>query len=218
MRLYDKYAVTKPSELIGHDDVKRKLAVVIGREGFDRGAFLFSGPSGVGKTSIAFALARAFAGIDKASEFFDLEVVDGDTCTVEMVHDIERRLNLCAAGPSGWKAVVVNECHAMTSRAVQAWLTLLERIPGKRLVFFTTTKEAEGLFGDYASPFGSRCYCFALKATPELKRAMAERAQGIAQAEGLDGQDITEYAKLVNKHKCNFREVLNAIEMGEMAV
>jgi DNA polymerase III delta prime subunit len=196
--------------------VKRKLTAIIGRADFDRGAFLFCGPSGVGKTSLALALARAFAGIDPKSEFWDLEVIDGDACTVEMVHDLERRMSLCAYSQGGWKAVVVNECHAMTSRAVQAWLTLLERLPAKRLVFFTTTKDGDGLFGDYAGPFGSRCYCFSLKVTPALKAAFAERAKQIAEAEGLDGRPVAEYVKLVGKHDCNFRAVLNAIESGEM--
>lgn len=216
MRLYDKYAAQRTSDVVGHEDAKRRLAAVIGREDFDRGAFLFCGPSGIGKTSLALALARGFAGIDHESEFWDMEIIDGDTCTVEMVHDLERRLNLSAHSEMGWKAVVVNECHAMTSRAVQAWLTLLERLPSKRLIFFTTTKESDSLFGDYAGPFSSRCFCFALKATTTMTSALAERARAIAQAEGMDGRPLDEYVDLVAKHKCNFRAVLNAIESGEM--
>jgi DNA polymerase III delta prime subunit len=216
MRLYDKYAAKRTSDVIGHDDVKRRLVAVIGRPDFDRGAFLLYGPSGIGKTSLALALAKGFAGIDHDSEFWDLEVIDGDACTVEMVHDIERRLHLSAHSEMGWKAVVINECHAMTSRAVQAWLTLLERLPGKRLIFFTTTKDGDSLFGEYAGPFASRCFCFSLKATVSLTSALAERARAIAQAEGLDGRPIEEYVSLVSRHKCNFRAVLNAIESGEM--
>ncbi len=216
MRLYDKYAVRKAADVVGHDDAKRRLAAIIGREAFDRGAFLFCGPSGIGKTSFAMVLARGLAGIDREGEFWDLESIDGDTCTVDMVHDIERRLHLSAYSKSGWKAVVINECHAMTSRAVQAWLTLLERLPAKRLVLFTTTKDSDGLFGDYAGPFSSRCYCFTLKAATGMTQALAARAREIAQAEGLDGRPIEEYVALVKRHKSNFRAVLNAIESGEM--
>jgi DNA polymerase III delta prime subunit len=216
MRLYDKYAVRKACDVVGHEDVKRRLGAIIRREEFDRGAFLFCGPSGIGKTTFAMVLAKGMAGIDKESEFWDLETIDGDTCTVDMVHDIERRLHLSAQGPSGWKAVVVNECHAMTSRAVQAWLTLLERLPAKRLILFTTTKDSCSLFGDYAGPFSSRCFCFTLSAAPDMAKAFAARAREIAQAEGLDGRPIEEYLSLVKRHKCNFRAILNAIESGEM--
>ena len=40
----------------------------------------------------------------------------------------------------------------------------------------------------------------------------------IAQAEGLDGQPVSAYVQLVQRHDNNFRAVLQSIEAGEMLV
>ena len=53
--------------------------------------------------------------------------LDGDKCNVETVRDLEQTLMLVA--PDSWRVVIVNEAHAMSRQAVQAWLTLLERLP-----------------------------------------------------------------------------------------
>jgi hypothetical protein len=52
--------------------------------------------------------------------------------------------------------------------------------------------------------------------TDHLKTYIARRAKKIAKAEGLDGKPIQEYVKLVEKHKCNLRAVLQEVESGAM--
>ena len=213
MQLYQKYRPKRPAELVGHAEAKKRLAALIGRDGFDRGAFLISGPSGTGKTTLAYILAN---GICKA-ETWNIQELDGPKCTVRAVEDVERDFAYGAMGASPWKAVIVNECHAMTAKAVQSWLTLLEKIPGQRLVFFTTTQDIQsGLFGEFSSPFASRCYCLALHKDKAFAEALAVRAREIAQAEHLDGAPIEAYRALIAKHDCNFRHALNEIEQGVM--
>jgi len=211
MQLYEKYRPETARDLVGHARAKRALVTLIKRDDFDRGAFLLSGPSGIGKTSLALMIAKGLCGaVD-----MDITEIDGADCGFDRVKELENHIAYGAWGPSGWKAFIVNECHSMTPKAVQAWLTLLERLPARRLVFFTTTKPNSNLFGEFAGPFASRCYCLALE-TADCLEPMAERAREIATIEGLNGKAIEAYRGLVKDCQCNFREVLNRIEMGVM--
>lgn len=95
---------------------------------------------------------------------------------------------------------------------------MLERLPCHAVVIFTTTVDGqESLFEDYddAHPLLSRCVRLDL-ARRDLAKPFAERAQRIAQTEGLDGQPIAAYLKLAQKHKNNLRAMLNDIEGGGM--
>lgn len=95
-------------------------------------------------------------------------------------------------------------------------MTLLERLPKKRLVIFTTTEPLqEDLFGSFSGPFGSRCKVFSFT-NQSLAQDMAQRAQQIAQAENLDGQPIQKYLRLVQDCRNNMRQVLQRIDAGEM--
>lgn len=141
--------------------------------------------------------------------------MDGDKCSVQAVREIERNIGLCPMF-GGWKAYIINEAHAMSRQAVQAWLTLLERLPAKRLIVFTTTEPLqEDLFGQFSAPFGSRCKVFSFT-NQGLAQAMAARAQQIAQSESLDGKPLQSYLRLVQSCKNNMRQVLQRIDAGEM--
>ena len=108
----------------------------------------------------------------------------------------------------------------MGTRAVNAWLPLLDRWPAHRIVCFTTTqtlKEQPDLFGNFRDPLLSRCRAGLVHLSSYgVKRAFAERARFVAQAAGLDGQPIERYERAVQDANGNLREVLGRIEAGEM--
>jgi len=208
--LYEKYRPLTVADFIGQDKVKRQLSAILGRAGWDRDAFFLTGPSGLGKTSLAWIIAK-----DLGAHDMDVIELDGDKCSVEAVRQLEYTLNLTSLWGK-WKVVIVNEAHAMTARAVQAWLTLLERLPRHRLVIFTTTEPLEAdLFGNFSGPFGRRCKVFAFT-NQGLAQLFAARAREIADLEGLNGQPPARYLRLVQDTKNNMGAVLQRIEMGEM--
>lgn len=208
--LYEKYRPLTVDAFIGQEKVKRQLSAIMGRDGWDRDALWIQGASGTGKTSLAEILARQVG----AAELDTIEL-DGDKCSVDAVRDLERTLNLTSLWGK-WKVVIVNEAHAMTARAVQAWLTLLERLPKHRLVIFTTTESLEAdLFGNFSGPFGRRCKVFSFT-NQGLAQAFAARAREIADAEGLNGQPMARYVRMVQDCHNNMGRVLQRIEMAEM--
>ncbi|MEX2025710.1 MAG: hypothetical protein WEH44_00390, partial [Pirellulaceae bacterium] len=75
----------------------------------------------------------------------------------------------------------------------------------------------ESLFEDQidAHPLLSRCLTLPL-ASRDLARPFARLAKEIAEREGLDGQPLERYIKLVNEHRANLRAVLQAVEAGVM--
>ena len=148
-----------------------------------------------------------------ASDLF-IHELDGDKCTLAAVRELEQTLYLAA--PNSWRVAIINECHSMSRQAVQAWLTLLERLPRYTLIVFTTTQDIRSnLFGEFAGPFGSRCKVLDFS-SQGLARLFAARAREIAQAEGLDGAPESSYLRLVQKHHNNFRAVLQSVDCGEM--
>jgi DNA polymerase III gamma/tau subunit len=142
-------------------------------------AIQICGISGAGKTTASKLLA-AEAG---ATEM-DVMHVDGDGCNVELVRALEQSGGFLHCRPWGRsKAILVDESHAMTPRAVQAWLNLLERLPKWCLVVFTST-ESPDVFGTFAGPFARRCVQVAFT-NQGLAQTFTERLLKVAENEGI---------------------------------
>lgn len=208
MRLIDKYKPRTLDEMIGQDKAIARLRRLIEREGFTGDAFWIVGPSGTGKTTLAEIIARRFA-----SEI-DITELDGEACTIDAVRQATGTMHYAAMG-GGFRVWIVNEAQAMTPRAVQAWLTALDRLPPRVIVIFTTTEDSADLFGQFDGPFRSKCKTIDFT-NQGLAKPYAVRAREIAQAEGMDGKPEADYVKLVQRCKNNMRAVLQAIEAGEM--
>ena len=209
MQLYEKYRPKTLADFVGQDKIKKQISHLLRRDEWDRDALLITGPSGTGKTSLGWIIAEHVA-----DELFITEL-DGDKCNVAAVHELE--YSLCLTTPNGkWRVVIVNECHAMSKQAVQAWLTLLERLPKHALVIFTTTETIQtDLFGNFSEPFARRCKVYQFS-NQGLCQAMAERAQQIAERENLDGKPLQSYIRLVQTCHNNMGRVLQEIDKGEM--
>ncbi len=206
--LHETYRPTTFDTFIGQDKAIRRLRRIIDRDSFSGDAFWIAGPSGTGKTTLARIVARRFC------DDLDIIELDGEACSVDAVRKASEAMHYSTLS-GGFRCWVVNEAQAMTSRAVQAWLTVLDKLPSRTLVIFTTTADSADLFGQYDGPFRSRCKTVAFT-NQGLAPLFAKRAREIAQAEGLDGQAESAYLRLVQRCKNNMRAVVQAIEAGEM--
>lgn len=165
---------------------RQKLAQGTAKDGL---AFQVIGISGAGKSTMAQLIARECGAMEvDAMDYMEL---DGDKCDAYAVRALEQSGGFLSTRPWGKaKAIVVNE-HAgdgtksgMTPKAVQAWLTLLERLPKWAVVVFTSTESPE-LFGNFAGPFSRRCININLS-NQGLAGPFAARLVEVAKCEGYE--------------------------------
>lgn len=146
-----KYPPSTWSEFVCTSDQVTKLREQIADGRFDRGVLWIGGPSGAGKSTLAQLLVQEL-GVDDSSVI----LLDGVQCTVEAAIAVADGLHLRSLW-SKWRAVIVDEAHCMTSKAVQVWLTALQRLPENVLIVFTSTEDPTRVFKEFAEPFMSRC-------------------------------------------------------------
>jgi DNA polymerase III gamma/tau subunit len=212
MQLAEKYRPRDWSDVLGQEKIVSRLRALEGRGALGGRAYWLAGPSGTGKTSIA----RIIAG--KLAEPWSITEADAQDVGMEFVREMELGFRFQSIGERSGKVWIVNEAHGLRGPVLSRLLTTLEALPSFAAVVFTTTVEGQkALFADYddASPLLSRCLRLDL-ARRDLARSFAERAKAIAEAEGLDGQPIERYVRLVQDNKNNMRAVLQAIDGGEM--
>jgi DNA polymerase-3 subunit gamma/tau len=181
-------------DVLGQEHVVRTLKNAIGQQRIAH-AFLFSGPRGVGKTSIARILAKALncetgptptpcnqcghcVEITNGNAI-DVREIDGASNNgVDEIRMLRENVKFAPAS-CRYKIYIIDEVHMLSNAAFNALLKTLEEPPGHVIFIFATTETQK-----VPATILSRCQCFDFRRIP-LKQ-IAENLKKIAAADGIN--------------------------------
>ncbi|NWG17110.1 MAG: DNA polymerase III subunit gamma/tau [Chloroflexi bacterium] len=192
--LYLKWRPTTFNDVVGQEHITRTLRNSL-KSGRIRHAYLFSGPRGTGKTTMARLLAKALNCRDadpdnrpcnvcpacvavNEGRYLDLIEIDAATHTgVDDVRDLRDKIAF-APGEGAYKVYIIDEVHRFTGNAFDALLKTLEEPPAHAIFVLATTE-----IDKVPATIKSRCLPFEFRRIPLLE--VADRLQLIAESEGL---------------------------------
>jgi DNA polymerase-3 subunit gamma/tau len=129
-----KYRPQTLSEVIGQDTITKILTKVLEKQTF-KNAYLFAGPSGDGKTTIARAYAKAINGAEYEPEELDA-ASNGNIDQIRSIVDAANQRSLTGT----YKIYIIDECHAISTAGWQVFLKCLEECPDYTIFIFCTTE------------------------------------------------------------------------------
>ena len=180
-------------DVAGQEHVVKTLRNAIG-QGRVAHAFLFSGPRGVGKTSVARILAKSLncekgptatpcnvcsncREITNGSSL-DVREIDGASNRgIDEIRELRENVKFAPAAAK-YKIYIIDEVHMLTREAFNALLKTLEEPPSHVIFIFATTESHK-----VPATILSRCQCYDFRRI-SLKEIIANLGK-VAAAEGI---------------------------------
>lgn len=192
--LYRKYRSTSFNQILGQDHIVSTLEKAID-SGAVSHAYLFTGPRGVGKTSIARLLAHRIIGVDYAGDSVQhIDIIEIDAASNTGVDDVRELREKAYISPAqaSYKIYIIDEVHMLSKAAFNALLKILEE-PPSHVIFILATTEAHKV----PETVASRTQRFGFR--PISKALLTKHLLDIAQKESIAidtdaAEDIASYS------------------------
>lgn len=203
--LYRKYRPTQLADVVGQTAITSALQNALDRDRIAH-AYLFIGPRGTGKTSVARIFAHAVNEFDYQVEDSYLDIVEIDAASNTGVDNIRelREKAIIAPTTGRYKVYIIDEVHMLTKSASNALLKTLEE-PPEHVIFIMATTDA------YKVPItiSSRTQVFTFQlADPDT---MFDHLQQISKKEGIRIDDDA-LRLLVQRGGGSFRDSLSLLD------
>lgn len=203
--LYRKYRPTKLADVIGQERVTKPLENALKSGKFSH-AYLFTGPRGCGKTSVARIFAHEVNKFKYEIEDSYVDIIEIDAASntgVDNIRDLREKA-VIAPTEGKYKVYIIDEVHMLSKAAFNALLKTLEE-PPKSVIFIMATTDA------YKVPvtITSRAQVFNFElASPDV---MAKHLQKIAKSEKIDiAEDALDI--IVRRGGGSFRDSISLLD------
>lgn len=203
--LYRKYRSKTLDEVIGQEHVTSTLSNALKNNSISH-AYLFTGPRGVGKTSVARILAHEINQLKYDENVTDLDIIEIDAASnrrIDEIRDLRDKVHI-APTSAKYKVYIIDEVHMLTKESFNALLKTLEEPPA-HVVFILATTEAHKL----PDTIISRTQHFNFK--PIDNAINSQHLKKIAAAEGIEID--SEALNLIAKHGSgSFRDSIGLLD------
>ncbi len=155
--LYRKYRPKSFSKLVGQEHVVQTLTNAI-NSGIISHAYLFSGPRGSGKTTVARLFAKSLNCLDRKDNAFEpcnkcdscseimnnrsMDLIEIDAAShrgIDEMRDLREGIRF-SPSKSKYKVFIIDEAHQLTKEASNALLKTLEEPPAHAILILATTE------------------------------------------------------------------------------
>ncbi len=189
--LYRKYRLKTFDDMVGQEHISETISNAIIQEKISH-AYLFAGPRGTGKTSIAKLVARAvncvgedlLCGVCEVCKSIlnneDSDIIEIDAASNNGVDEIREIRDKVKYAPSfcKYKVYIIDEVHMLTTQAFNALLKTLEE-PPSHVIFILATTEPHKL----PLTILSRCQRFDFRKISE--NSIVERLNTVVECENI---------------------------------